>query len=344
LSCSVGSLFECFGSLESPGDLDLGSSGFVAARIDERGNYRVARDRNSLAVILVALQPRDIRVGLPPITLEHLHIEFDIDCRVQENSSLFGGEDLVLSVIRCRSRDEEMQRLFFEVAGGLLGFLGDRPTRSDFLAGIGQLIELFRSLSLPSEKSIQGVWAELFIIANARDPTAVLRAWHSNPSERFDFAAGDQRLEVKCASGETRAHYFALAQLTPIDNRRVVIASLLVERSSGGATVFSLAERIRGKVQDPVERVRLEAIVCKALGEAWSEAAETSFDLQIAANSLRFFEQSAVPSVRLPLTIGVSEVRFRSDLSHAECLQPELQKSLGGLFGAVLPRRATSRD
>ena len=96
-----------------------------------------------------------------------------------------------------------------------------------------RLIELFRAMTTPSRKSVQGLWAELFLIAQSRQPTILVDAWHMLPEDRYDFAMDDQRIEVKSFSGSLRQHHFSLEQLQPPEGVKTLIASMLVEGFTG---------------------------------------------------------------------------------------------------------------
>ncbi len=89
---------------------------------------------------------------------------------------------------------------------------------------------------------------QLFVLRYGRDPTSLLRAWHADAEEAFDFADRADRLEVK-ASGPFRIHTFALRQLRPASDARVIVASVLVEKSGGGITIAELVAGIRKRVK-----------------------------------------------------------------------------------------------
>jgi hypothetical protein len=75
------------------------------------------------------------------------------------------------------------------------------------------LIELFRMLTIPPKESVQGLWGELYLMAQANDPVRLAGAWHARPEELFDFSEGAELLEVKSAAGYDREHHFSLDQL-----------------------------------------------------------------------------------------------------------------------------------
>lgn len=72
---------------------------------------------------------------------------------------------------------------------------------------MNQLIELFRAIAKPARKSLQGLWAELFLISRAHQPAILVNAWHTVVEDRYGFAVDNQRIEVKGFSGQIRQHY-----------------------------------------------------------------------------------------------------------------------------------------
>lgn len=72
---------------------------------------------------------------------------------------------------------------------------------------MNQLIELFRAIAKPARKSLQGLWAELFLISQACQPAILVDAWHTAPEDSYDFAVDNQRIEVKSFSGQICQHH-----------------------------------------------------------------------------------------------------------------------------------------
>jgi hypothetical protein len=189
-------------------------------------------------------------------------------------------------------------------------------------------------------KSIQGLWAELLLIRNASDPLAVAAAWHSTPNERVDFVNGRQRIEAKSSSTRQRVHHFSLAQLMPPASARLIVASLFIERTGGGVSLRRLVDEIRQKLVGDAELLaRFDAAFYSTLGEGWSEALEEAFDLELASESLQFFDARDIPKVDRPLPSGVSDVRFNSDLSSMPTIGAVDMEGAGELFAAIIPLR-----
>jgi len=240
--------------------------------------------------------------------------------------------------LRCLSNDEAIQRHFLTVGGPFLACLGEHPAPAQVSRFLETLVALFRALSEAPRKSVQGLWAELYLVTRAQDPRAMVKAWHATPGERYDFSGGSQRIEVKCAVGRGRVHHFSLEQLTPPDMTVVLIASLCTERSGGGTSLRDLLERARAQLsRDPSLLLRLESVVGGTMGEGLGRALDEAYDLEMANQSLRFFEVAVVPRPQGPIPREVREVRFTVDLTHIEAVELALFTGAGGLFRAAAP-------
>ena len=295
----------------------------------------VGKDAAGCPALLVQTDAAGPRATVAPIVLENLSVLHNVDCRMQNAE----GETTThrLSVIRCCGEDQTLHEYFLRALSPVIGSLPARPTREQVAEAINTLVELFRRASQTPRKTVQGLWAELFVIQRSADPAALLRAWHAEPEDRFDFAEDTQRLEVKTASGRARIHAFSHEQLRPPVGSRAMIASVLMERSAGGQSVNDLVDDIRHRIADPDLLIRLDAVVASTLGSEWRAAQEHRFDRQLAAESIRFLDARTIPSVPAGLPPEVTEVHFRVDLTNHPLDVPEDLRQAGGLFAAVFP-------
>lgn len=310
---------------------------FSAAPVEESPRHRIAVDRHGLPALLIGVI--DAEVTGPPLVLEHIRMQQGVDCRVTEPDG--STESRRLTIIRCTDDDPVTREYFLRVGGTVLEAIGNEPTSEAVNRTIERLVELFRALAAPPRKSVIGFWAELFVISHAHDPAALVRAWHQLPDERFDFALGEERLEVKAAVGRVRRHHFSLEQLLPIAGVDVLIASLLIERSAAGPSLYELVESIRSEVAgDAAQVLHVDTVVALTLGTAWRAAMNERFDGNVAAANLSFFRPSIVPRPPGTMPPGVTEVRFVSDLSSCPPVSPEAQWTRSGLLAAAVRRRS----
>jgi hypothetical protein len=103
---------------------------------------------------------------------------------------------------------------------------------------------------------------------------------------------------------------------TASGNTNVVVASLFVERSTGGTSLGQLWDTVRSDVSANADlRLKVDEICLRSLGNSWLDARAISFDPQLAKQSLAFYDVQDIPRVGSQLPSGITEVRFRSDLS-----------------------------
>lgn len=326
-------LLQLFQSLVLPMAAASGND-LSAVPIPNADTHRIAKNANGSPCLLIRQSPQGAHST--PIRLENLLISFDVPCTIVHPART--EERDTFTMVRCTSSNPALFPHFLKILSPMIAALGPTPTRAAVRRAISGLVELFQALAAPAKKTIQGVWAELLLIRLASDPHAMAAAWHRDPLEHFDFAAGVQRIEVKSSSLRRRVHHFSLAQLTPAQGTRVLVASLFVERSGGGASVQRLFEGARERLVSSAElTAHFDATFYASLGSGWEEAMNEAFDWELAKESLAFFDAERIPTVATPIPASVSDVRFCSDLSSTIPLQRDELLAGGGIFAAGLP-------
>ena len=315
-------LFEAIPKIPSSGDEALR---FAAEAIPGYERYHVARDAEGDPALLITGLPGRAPERPAPIVLEHLAVQADVDCVIQRSDGKRWQDRCV--VVRCRNGDRRLQEYFLRSAAAVAVAVGQEPTPKQIRDAVDTLVELFRVMATAPKKSIQGLWAELFVMWQARDSVTLARAWHIAPEERYDFCAGDQRLEVKSASQHQRSHEFSLEQIRPPATVQVVVASLFVETSAGGVSLRDLAEAVRDGIAHYSElALQFDRVLGTVLGSAWRSASESRFDVDLAGPANR---SRAIPA-------SVSGVHFRSDLSHSQPADLSVLLAAGGVLGAAV--------
>ena len=309
--------------------------GYETARIARDSRYRVGRDAQGNPTLLIETTGTVGSESLADFVGRHLRIGHGVRCSISEGGIEVGRGQF--SVVTCIDADDLLRSRFFDAAETLLRSLGEIPAVQEFRRVIAGMIELFRLASQPPKGTIQGLWAELWIIAEARQPEVLLRAWHVEPTDAYDFNNGPERIEVKSTSQRTRKHHFTHRQLHPPAGSQAAIASVFVESSGGGTTIAALVERIRRRIPNIQVRSRLDHVVASTLGTDWRTGAEAAFDSELAAESLLYYMVESIPSLPSDVPTGVSDLRYVSDLSVARALSDEEMLASGELFAATAP-------
>lgn len=257
----------------------------------------------------------------PPISLQHLTVEFGTRFRVRAPAGVVEGDFVVVAL---RGDDIGFAEAFCLAADALVAALPEAPSASDIEKVIREFVEVLSALSLPSSRAVAGLWAELWLISVASDPHAAVAAWHRDPTDRFDFSFTGHFVEVKATEREERSHDFSYEQLrrseTPIK-----VASLRLRRAQSGKSVADLVATLQNGLSAEL-RTRLVKNLFSAIGSAVSAASEIRFDEAFAESNLRTIAADRVPVVVIPDGSPISAVRFRVNLDDSS-LAADLRRS-----------------
>jgi hypothetical protein len=304
---------------------------YFARRIPAFQNHRVAKDRNGNPCLLLSVADE---VPAPPVVLQNIALYNAISCRILLQEGL--TEEETFSILTLRNPDRFLQDFFLNISGALLEELGQNPASGEINDALNRAVELFRALSNPGKKTIQGLWAEVFLIWQSRTPGSLTRAWHSSFDDRFDFSAGAQRLEVKSSRSRARTHRFSLEQLKPPAAATALVASVFVEPAGAGSSIRDLSNDIQQRLPDPDLVLRLGEVITSSLGSDWSAGFRETFDLELAQDSLQFYDAREIPSVNPDLPPDVSDVSFQSNLQNTNTT--DLAGFDEGIFSAARKR------
>lgn len=280
--------------------------------IPETPAHFFGRDNSGFPCLLLGARDASTKA---PIRLAGIEVRFAVPCRVVLSSSKEAKE--TLTTVICTSQDLVVQGYFAHICEIILRIVGAQPTLQQVVDAVRHLVDLFQRLARPSSRSVFGLFGELYVIHVSASPTAAVEAWRSASDDRFDFSTNDIRLEVKASSSRQRTHSFSLEQCTPPSTTLGILVSLFVETSGGGLSLLELVQRVEHQLGGRVDLIlKLQETVTEGLGAAAATALAMRFDEDLAKSSLRLYELGAVPAVRGGVPSEVSQVRFRSDISH----------------------------
>ena len=334
---NVISLVEIFSQLGKPIAHQNNTNNYMTSPIPLSAACRLGKDSNGAPALLIQALSDKI-TDTSPIRLQHLNVVHDANCLIHCDGDTETGK---FSIISCTDADRETEIYFIHIVEALLPTLGKHPSAFLINQAINQLVELFRALRKPPIKTSQGLWAELFLLAESSNPRELIDAWHAVPNDLYDFNSSDHLIEVKSTQGENRKHRFSLTQLKHPKGATLVIVSIIVKRTEEGATINDLIDDLRLKLlKSPQHLLRLYKVIAMTLGDEWHKSATTPFDLQTARRSLAFFRSSDIPMVNPDLPAGVSDVHFLSDLTGNTPYSKQELHNLGGLMVAITPERS----
>lgn len=324
-------LIEIFNTIMQPKEND--NFQFSAVPIPEFSNHRIAKDKNDNPTLLLSISNEETRTLIANLKLQNASVLFDIKCKIQQNGNLI---EKIFTAICFIGNDISLKKYFLKLCSTLVEDLGNTPTHDEVRREITRFIELFRLATEPQIKTIQGLWAELLLIAQSKVPANLVRCWHRIPEEKFDFNNGEERIEVKSSATALRIHNFSLDQIHSPTDTRTVIASVFVRQASTGKSIVTLSNEISERLADIELTEKLQLQIALTLGKTITDSMKLKFDFEFAKDSLRFYRAEDIPKIAIAnIPNFVSDVRFKSDLTNINSVTPNDIAGNEGLFLSI---------
>lgn len=175
-----------------------------------------------------------------------------------------------------------------------------------------------------------GLFGELWVLGNVLIPTLGPRAcllWSGPHRERHDFVGERVHIEVKTTTGSEERHEITrLDQLRAPPEKRLLLASVMLERSIGGAeTVASMIDLVMTRLGSDGRAIEAFEEALAKVG--WHEGLrQTGSLLRFNLRDVHFFEVAGdfprLPDDYVPPR-GVTAVRYAIDTSARPSLSTE---------------------
>lgn len=185
---------------------------------------------------------------------------------------------------------------------------------------VSEFIELFSKKTTLTMEEVVGFFGEMLVVEMCNATDSVLESWHSNPNDRYDFALGSDRLEVKTTMSPRRVHRFSSTQLPAPKGVSVDFASIITQQVPYGSSIFDLYGIVRAKTELTGRR-RLDLLFSRFASRDEATCEELMFDLNMARESLKIFNAEDVP--RPLMTPRVISAKWQSDLTDTPAGLPQ---------------------
>lgn len=286
-------------------------NGFRVSDVPSLTSHKLGIANNGMPMFFIR---SSISSAVPNISLDMVSVQFCQLCKLNYDN----GESIesTYTVIALKSVAEELIEYFLEIIYLVLLKIGNTPSQKVLVDEIEKVVDLFRQLGQSSYKTIQGLWAELLLISQSKNPKYLVNSWHVSPTDTFDFNDGKNKIEVKSTSKTKRIHNFALEQLIPNEGSKLLICSVHTIPVGQGVNIFDLVKMIDERLTYIEDKLQLNAIITKTLGNKYTYAGEFYYDYQKAIDSMIYFSYSEIPTINASCVPSqISHVRFDCDLS-----------------------------
>lgn len=284
---------------------------FCVELISDEMNHRIGVTEKGQPVFFI--KTIETNKNFLNVRLQLIELRFNQKCELISESN--GKEQGVYSTATLKTDSEELTEYFLTTIEPLLKKIGNNPASSIVKREFDKLIDLFKNITNPPKKTIQGLWAEMFFIEQSKNIDYTIRSWHISPNEMYDFNDGNDKIEIKSTSSNKRTHRFNQSQLNKMRNTSVFVGSVFVLETDLGKSINNLFESIKTKTNDDELIDKVNRVIAETLGKDIERIYDSFYDYSFAKNTKAFYSIDDIPKIKsknIPKTIF--NIKFDCDL------------------------------
>jgi hypothetical protein len=298
------------------------NSSFVADTIlvediPNREDHKIGVSKEGLPLFFIAT--KDTIDNAMDINLKLIQVAFQKNCELVSKK---GDKSVgIYTIVTLKSDSEGIVKYFVNTVYYLINQLDLTPSFAQIKAELNNLVNLFRSLSKPAKKTIQGLWTELLFIDQSNDIEYIIKSWHQGENDRYDFNDGINKVEIKSTSKNDRIHRFSLLQLQEIKDTSVIIGSTFTVETGKGISVNDLIESIKGKITDHSLMLKIHNTVANTMRDDFDHIFDIYFDYSLALNSILYFDVRSIPKIHSEdVPNQITNVKYDCNLSKLDAI------------------------
>lgn len=277
---------------------------------NELKSYKVGYDSKGNLIFLIKPKTFDEKSEFNNYNGENLSIIFDFEGEnIDEDSNI---EKYIC--LRLVSKNLTLIETFASMCTFLSSHFGNNPDYKDVAKHLISFRNLFINFSKKPTKSEIGLFGELLIINESKNPGHLIKCWHITGKEIFDFTLDSNHLEVKTTTLNERIHKVKHSQHKRLrEMRNGFISSIVVMESDNGKTISQIAKEIRSKLnQDTIELFNEK--LAKCVGSSF-ENYNSNFNYSYSKDSIRFYRANNLQSINdNNIPENISDIKYSLNL------------------------------
>ena len=227
--------------------------------------------------------------------LSHVEIYSAKKSKVKSLDEIFEANFVI---VQCTSQNDLIRKWLLVIIEIFYCQMIDNISHVRFKELIMALIDLVRAVDAVPKSTIIGLIGELLLILSAKNTQAAVEAWHVAISSRIDFTFQDFKLEIKTTSTSKRSHVIKQSQIDLIDDKKLVIASVIIEQCDNGKNIYDLVQDIKDKLHNKSKSIaKLMNLVTDLIGIDLIKSSDYRIDIRTALNSIQFHDSSEIPLI-----------------------------------------------
>lgn len=288
--------------------------------IPNRISHKIGVSKDGFPMFFIATNDRGNNAM--DINLKLIQVAFQKNCELISKEGVKSNG--IYTIVSLKSNSEDIVKYFINTLNFLINQLDLNPSFIQIKAELNNLVNLFRRLSKPAKKTIQGLWTELLFIDQSNDIEYVIKSWHHSKSDRYDFNDGIDKVEIKSTSKNERVHRFSLSQIEEVKKTLIIIGSTFSIETGNGLCANDLMESIKKKISDPSLKLKVHNIVVDTMGDKFQHVFDVYFDYNFALNSISYYDVKDVPKISSRAVPNeVTNLKFDCNLSNIDSINKD---------------------
>lgn len=248
--------------------------------------------------------------------LKNIEVKYSQECAFLDGSNDDKG---FFTYIKLINANDHLLNYFLVLMESLICRVESNYNSKIILDSINDIIELFSKEKIIAQDIILGLWGELFYILSSEDIDRSIKAWHKEPNFPFDFVYdGRSCFEVKTTLRNKRVHEFSITQLKDYYKFSVTIGSIITEKSDLGMSLQNLWELLLKRIQNSDNKIKLTELISKTLKTDMSALTDYKFNIELAQDSLKFYDSKQLSFPNLPIHRSIEQIRLTINLDELD--------------------------
>ena len=285
-------------------------------------SHRIGKNNLGEAVILFDI--KNSSETLDGLNTKNLELNFNQKCILHEEND---DIEKKFTILKCKLTGTSSLVIFFEVIETLFNNLSDNPTDVEIIKYISDIMDLFSKMKSGSKNNLYGLWGELLLISNAVNKDELVKAWHTNSTDQYDFMHFNEIIEVKTTILNSRKHNFSFNQLSVGESNLYISSIKIQETGEEGVSIADFQNQINSELIENKLIIKLDILIKKILGTDYANLIRVKFDEKYAKNNIKFFDSRDIPKITSQPD-QVSQIEFVSDLSQCKSIETNNKSKL----------------
>lgn len=289
------------------------SNGIVATPFQPGSNHFLGKTPDQHICLFIKTK-KDDSLKKYSSTGKYMNIRYGVSCTIDDisDNKTFNGDYSILEYTGDIENSSFISYLF-NIWETLLSILGENPSITELHYEVEKVRLLFAKLTKKPIKTEVGLWGELFCIAHSNDKSFLIKSWHINANDKFDFNDNTNLLEVKTTLKSTREHDFSYDQLNNSRTNDLTIISIMTIETDLGVSVLDLYNIIISELSNS-DIIEFSSKLFEISGQEL-ELYDRKFDLLNAQKTIKYFTPNNIPSINNEaIHPFVKNIRFLSNL------------------------------